>query len=116
MLYAGFFFLVAFIILTLFQSGTKEVKKFAKGQTKSEAQKIEDMDEKSVPIAQNEKDDLVIGDGKTKSEWIELIAQNEINQKNQDKSLWYEANNLADGDQEKRKIEYIKLRVKDLSS
>ena len=66
---------------------------FAKGQMKSEAQKIEDMDEKFV-----------------------LIAHNEIDQDNQDESLWIKANLLSDGDQEKRKIEYIKLRVKKLSS
>jgi hypothetical protein len=103
----GFFFLVAFTIVKLSQFGIKKGKigyekakelsiqgvEFAKGQIKSEAQKIEDMDEKFI-----------------------LIAQNEIDQESQDKSLWIKANLLSDGDQAKRKIEYIKLRVKKLSS
>jgi len=102
----GFFFIVAFTILKLSQFGFKKGKqglekakevsiegvKFAKEQMQSEAQKIEGMDEKSI-----------------------LIAQNEIDQGNQDESLWIKANLLADGDQVKRKIEYIKLRVKKLS-
>tara|TARA_B110000003_G_C16599190_1_gene514929 strand:- start:263 stop:622 length:360 start_codon:yes stop_codon:yes gene_type:complete len=103
----GFLFLVAFTIVKLSQFGIKKGKQgfekakevsiqgveFAKGQMKSEAQKIADMDEKFI-----------------------LIAQNEIDQDNQDESLWIKANLLSGGDQVKRKIEYIKLRVKKLSS
>lgn len=103
----GFFFLIVFTVLKLSQFGIKKGKQgfekakevtiqgveFAKVQMKSEVQKIEDMDEKFV-----------------------LIANNEIEEGNQDESLWIKANLLSDGNQEKRKIEYIKLRVKKLSS
>lgn len=61
-------------------------------KSKSAKQKIIEMDEKKF-----------------------LIAQKEIDQKNQIKSLWIKAKVLSQGNKETREIEYIKLRVNQLA-
>lgn len=97
----GVVYIVLSILISVGQKGLKigekglgEAKKIVKEvqeKSKSDKQKIIEMDEKKL-----------------------LTAQTEIDEKKQVKSLWIKAKVLSDGNNEKAEIEYLKLRVRNL--
>jgi hypothetical protein len=67
----------------------------------------------SINYVKNTANDITEMSIKDDSELYE-VAEQEVTDKNINKGLWSQALVAADGDESKRKIEYMKLRVKQL--